>query len=125
MESMDGSQLKENRGTEENEPGAEEWKNYFLEVTALLGLVLQKAKEKLGADGAEWYAQKIDDLASKIRESSTDWDKYVAYHVLVGSSAPRTMSPRLDFAEPCNVRDFCLKSLAELSLRAGVNIKAM
>ncbi len=62
----------------------------------------------------EWFLKKQRKFRDDIKGRYPDFESYLSYHVLVGSS-PLDAIEKLDFPEPYSARTFLEKLIKELS----------
>jgi hypothetical protein len=75
------------------------------------------AKEKMGAKGMFWMQEKIVGFTGIIREKIPDYGKFIAWHVLAGSTTIRDTAPNVDFPAPYSAGSFLDSLLDELEKR--------
>lgn len=89
---------------------------YEEEIKALKQKVLDKARKVLGRGvGAIWVHEKIIEFSKEVSQEVENYDACIGYHVLIGSSIDKEMTPLVEFSTPHSVKSFCLSLLDELS----------
>lgn len=96
----------------ENTKSKKEAEVYGEEIRGLRDKVFSLALETLGRQNrGEWFSKKQVEFRNAMASKYTDYEKCLAYHILIGSSVSRQEITRLDFPEPDSVKTFlgCLK----------------
>lgn len=92
-----------------------EWRECKEEIRELKEKIYSKAREQSKDKGAIWAYVTESAFAKKLKTIYPDYNKYIAYHELIGSNGIiHTQAPKLDFPEPDSVKTFYEETLKKL-----------
>jgi len=99
--------MKGNEYPPREEATREEWESYQQE--------LKNLANTLRSHFGEVY-EEIVEFAHELKEKFPDYQEYIGFHVIAGSTALFEDSPKLDFPEPYSVKSFYKRMQKEFGI---------